>query len=130
MTRAKATFATALLCAAASLGACNSTPAPPVTVTASRESPAPAPAAGILDGPIGQSLDEKSRATAIATQQDAVSSGTRKSWRGDRGAYGFVTPGAVNGECREYTHKVFINGRPREARGEACLDQGDWRIKS
>lgn len=142
MTRAKATLAITLL--SASLGACNSpapapttlaapakTPAAPaMTLAAPAESTPQPPAAGVLDGPIGQSLDERDRNAAIGAQQEAVSSGMRKSWRGSRGSYGFVTPGPENGDCREYTHKIFINGRPREARGQACRDNGAWRIKN
>jgi surface antigen len=135
MTRAKATLAITLL--SASLGACSSpAPAPTTlaapakTLAAPAESTPPPPAAGVLDGQIGQSLDERDRNAAIGAQQEAVSSGTRKSWRGSRGAYGFVTPGPENGDCREYTHKIFMNGRPREARGQACRDNGAWRIKN
>ncbi len=89
--------------------------------------PAP-PAPGVLGGPIGQALDERTALTAIAAQQEAVASGTRKSWRGDAGAYGFVTPGAENGSCRDYTHEIFINGRPQEAKGQACRQDGEWRV--
>jgi surface antigen len=88
------------------------------------------PAPGVLDGPIGLTLGEKDRAAAIAAQQDAVASGLRRSWRGERGVYGFIAPGVENGECRGYAHKIFIAGRPKEARGEACRENGAWRVKS
>jgi surface antigen len=125
--RAKATVAMSLLGATLGVAACNSIPEPPHAPTAPVVAPPP-PAPGVIGGVIGQSLDEKDRATAIAAQQEAVASGARKSWRGDHGAYGFVTPGAENGACRDYTHKIFINGRPQEAKGQACRQNGEWRV--
>lgn len=130
-TRAKATLAMSLLCAASGLSACNSTPEPAHVVVATPVvTTPPPPAPGVIGGAIGQSLGEKDRATAIAAQQEAVSTGARKSWRGDKGAYGFVTPGSENGACRDYTHKIFINGRPQEAKGQACRENGEWRVTS
>ena len=126
MMRAKATLAMTLLCAAFGLAACQSTPTPVAANAPAVEAPAP----GVIGGPLGQSLNEKDRATAIAAQQDAVASGARKSWRGDHAVYGFVTPSAEYGACREYTHKIFINGRPQEAKGQACRQNGGWRLTS
>lgn len=128
--RAKSTLAIALI--AASLAACTSTPAPIATTTAAVAAPpaSAAPAAGVLSGAIGQSLSEKDRETAAAAQQEAVASGARRSWRGERGVYGFIAPGPENGACRDYTHKIFVNGRPQEAKGQACRENGEWRITS
>lgn len=130
--QAKATMATGVLCAALNIAACNTVSAP--TVTASPAAPIVAapepPSPGVVGAAIGQTLDEKDRATAIATQQEAVSSGARKSWRGEHGAYGFVVPGPDAGACRDYTHKIFINGRPQEAKGQACRQNGEWRVTS
>ena len=128
MKHARATLMTSFLCAAAGLGGCSTTAAPTPEIVDAPVAPPP-PMPGVLDGPIGQRLSEKDRTAAIAAQHDAVSSGTRKTWRGDRGAYGFVTLGPVNGECREYTHRIFFNGRPAEAKGEACREHGEWRVK-
>jgi surface antigen len=129
--RAKATMAISLLCAACGLSACSSTPEKPAAVvTAPVPAVPPPPAPGVVGGAIGQSLGEKDRAAAIAAQQDAVSSGARKSWRGEKGAYGFVTPGPESGSCRDYSHKIFINGRPQEAKGQACRENGEWRVTS
>lgn len=129
-TRAKARLALTLLCAAGVEG-CSSTSEPPRAASSAPVVAAPPPPApGAVGGAIGQSLDEKDRAAAIAAQQEAVSSGARKSWRGARGSYGFVTPGPENGPCRDYTHKVFINGRPQEAKGQACRENGEWRVTS
>lgn len=118
---------TILACMALSASACSSTSEPP---TAATIAVAPPPAPGVVAGPIGQSLDEKDRATAIAAQQDAVASGARKSWRGAHGAYGLIMPGPETGSCREYAHKIFINGRPQEAKGQACRENGEWRVTS
>ncbi len=112
------------------LAGCNSVSAPPPVET----TPAPAvvipPAPGVIGSAIGQSLDEADRSSAITAQQDAITSGARKSWRGVRGAYGFITPGPESGGCRDYTHRIFINGRPQEARGRACQESGVWRVTS
>ena len=117
---------------AALLSACTSTgaPPPPVETTTPTPTVAAQPAPGVIGAAIGQSLDETDSAVATAAQQEAVASGSRKSWRGAHGAYGFITPGPESGGCRDYTHRIFINGRPQEARGRACQENGDWRITS
>lgn len=128
---AKAIMATSLLCATLGVAACSSTAEHPTTPAAAPVvSAPPPPAAGVVGGPIGQSLDDKDRAAAIAAQQEAVASGARKSWRGAHGAYGFIAPGPESGDCRDYTHKIFINGRPQEAKGQACRQNGEWRVTS
>ncbi len=113
------------------LAGCASTQSPPIGTAAP---PAPAvdsvpepPAPGVVGVSIGQTLDESDRRVAIAVQQEAFASGARKSWRGAKGAYGFIIPGPETGTCRAYTHKIFINGRPQEGKGEACLKDGVWR---
>lgn len=138
--RAKALMAICLLGVTLGVAGCNSTPDPANLALAAPGTSAPAPVAapappsppapGVIGAAVGQALDEKDRTIAIAAQQEAVASGTRKSWRGAHGAYGFVTPGAENGSCRDYTHRVFINGRPQEAKGQACRQDGQWRVTS
>ncbi len=121
-------FAVGIAVAVSALAGCNSAPPPAV--------PAPQPAApeppqpGVIGALVGRELDEKDRETAIAAQQEAVSSGARKSWKGGHGAYGFITPGPETGGCRDYTHRVFINGRPQEAKGRACRKDDGWRVTS
>jgi len=88
------------------------------------------PAPGVVGAAIGQSLDEKDKTAAIAAQQAAFASGARKTWRGAHGAYGFVIPAAESGGCRDYTHKIYIDGRPQEAKGHACRKGEDWRADS
>ena len=105
------------------LAGCASNPTPPI-----ERAPEP-PAPGVVGSSVGQTLDEKDRIVAITAQQDALASGVRKSWRSASGAYGFILPDAETGACRAYTHKIFIKGRPQEARGEACLKEGVWQAK-
>lgn len=128
--RARATVTISLLAIAAGLAGCNTVPEPPSVAAPAVAAVPPPPQPGVIGAAIGQALGEKDRATAIAAQRDAVASGQRKSWRGEKGAYGFVTPGAETGACRDYTHKIFINGRPQEAKGQACRENGEWRVTS
>jgi len=107
------------------LAACQSSPPPALDQHA--EAPPP-PAPGVVGNMIGQTLDETDRTRAIAAQQEAVATGLRKSWRGAHGVYGFIVPAAEANGCRDYTHKIFINGRPQEAKGQACLEKETWRI--
>jgi len=121
--------AAGIFCVALAVSGCNSTaPSATVAVVAASEPPAP----GVIGAAIGRELDAADRATAVAAQQEAVASGQRKSWRGAHGAYGFVEPGpeAAIGGCRDYTHKIFIDGRPQQAKGQACKKDGGWRVTS
>lgn len=118
-------------CAALAVSGCNSTQnsLPTAAVAAAPEPPAP----GVVGVTIGRELAAADRATAVAAQQEAVASGARKSWRGTHGAYGFIDPGpeAALGGCRDYTHKIFIEGRPQQAKGQACKKpDGGWRVTS
>jgi surface antigen len=104
--------------------------------TSSRVAGAVAGAAvgGMLGSAIGQSLDEEDRQRAYAAQMQAIQygePGAPVSWRGDSGRYGTVVPGPAyqaNGStCREYSHTIYIDGRPRSARGTACRNpDGTW----
>jgi surface antigen len=90
---------------------------------------------GMLGGAIGQSLDEADRERAYFAQEDAFTTGRRTEWRGDRGAYGYVEPGRAfesrDGYCREYSHTIYIGGRPQQGYGTACREpDGSWRIVS
>ena len=59
--------------------------------------------------------------------------GVGTPWRNpDSHHYGMVVPGRVyqNGgyNCRDYTHTVYIDGRPETMRGRACRNgDGSWR---
>jgi surface antigen len=131
MWRSKRFFASAArlsgLCI--TLAGCGSSSAP---VAGAPPAAPEAPAPGVIGSAIGRDLDEKDKAVAAAAQEEAVNSGQRRSWKGAHGAYGFITPGPedVASGCRDYAHKIFINGRPQEAKGQACKKGERWRATS
>ena len=87
---------------------------------------------GLTGNAIGRDLDEQDRIAAMEAQDIAFETGRRRPWRGQR-AYGYIDPGAefddTRGHCRTYTHRIYIDGRPRAAEGVACRGpDGAWRI--
>ena len=91
---------------------------------------------GIIGSEIGRSLDEADRRAASHAEYTALESGQSgvgTPWRNpDSGHYGMVVPGRPyqNGgyNCRDYTHTVYIDGRPETLRGRACRNgDGTWR---
>ncbi len=102
-----------------------SAPPPPAAMA-----PPPPPYAGLASRTLGASLDEADRTAANNAELAALASGDRKTWRGDDGTYGYVAPGAANGDCRDFTHTVYINGRPQVAKGTACRANGGWKLNS
>jgi surface antigen len=111
--------------------------APPTMVAA------PAPAAvpaiptgaalgGILGGPLGASLASDDREAAWAAQIAALDTGQRRSWRGSRGVFGFVEPGAETGDgCRAYVQTIYLAGRSNRGRGVGCKQpDGAWKMTS
>ncbi len=77
------------------------------------------------------------------TYYDAFSDGDEGQeyeWRNPHtNNYGYVTPGeyyddgyeSYSGPCREFSQRVFIDGRPETAYGVACRQSdGTWRIVS
>ena len=92
-------------------------------------------AGAIIGGAIGASMDEEDRRMAYAAEMQALESGAPGAavgWRSQRTAYyGSVVPGPYyesgGRRCRQFTHTVFINGRPETARGTACrAPDGRW----
>ena len=90
---------------------------------------------GLVGGAIGNALDEEDRRRAYEAELRALEAegpGAPVSWRGERGAYGTIVAGPPYPyqsyqRCREYTHTVYINGRPQTARGIACRNpDGTW----
>ena len=133
MFRLKPIFAAALM--AAGLAGCMSTAPSEVSLPVQVPVPAPPVASGAIAGALGKSLDDKDRLAASDAQLAAVDSGQKRTWRGAKGAYGFVEPGVestrAEGSCREYTHKVYIGGRPQSGQGLACrTPEKGWRIVS
>lgn len=98
-----------------------------------------AAAGGLLGSAIGASLDERDRQVAYAAEMQALETGQPGApvgWRSDHTPYyGTIVPGpyyvASGRRCREYTHTVYINGRPEAARGTACRNpDGTWTAMS
>ena len=86
---------------------------------------------GLASGSLGDSLGAASRTAANNAEAAALSSGDRKTWRGDDGAYGYVAPGAAAGDCRKISHTIYINGRPKVGEGTACrAPDGGWKLNS
>jgi surface antigen len=94
-----------------------------------------AAAGGLLGSAIGASLDEQDRQRAYAAEMQALESGAPGApvgWRSDHTAYyGTIVPGPYYQRgglrCREYSHTIYINGRPELARGTACRNpDGTW----
>jgi surface antigen len=90
---------------------------------------------GLIGNRIGAALDDDDRQRAYAAQIEALERGAPGApvgWRNqDSGRYGTVVPGpaydARGMRCREYTHTIYIDGRPQTARGTACRNpDGTW----
>jgi surface antigen len=91
---------------------------------------------GIVGSEIGKSLDDNDRRQAAAAELAALErgqSGVAQPWRNpDSGHYGMVVPGKpykrAAQDCRDYTHTIYIDGRPQTMRGTACRNpDGTWR---
>ncbi len=90
---------------------------------------------GLIGNRIGQSLDARDRRMAYAAENQALRDGPPGApvgWRNPQsGHYGTVVPGPsydrAGDICREFTHTIYINGRPESARGTACRNpDGTW----
>ena len=82
---------------------------------------------GIIGGAIGADLDAQEQRLAARAEFQALDTGRPMSWRGERReVYGEVIPGPSFREgrqyCREYTHTIYIGGRPQEGYGTACRE--------
>jgi surface antigen len=91
---------------------------------------------GMLGNRIGAAMDDEDKRRAYAAQVqalDAGPSGAPVAWRNpDSGRYGSVVPGPAYQKeglnCRQYTHTIYIDGRPQTARGAACRNpDGSWQ---
>jgi surface antigen len=90
---------------------------------------------GIVGNEIGRKLDDRDRQLAREAEYDAWERGDPGRpvrWRNpDNGRYGEVVPerryrrGAQ--DCRDFVHKVYMDGRPQTMRGTACRNpDGTW----
>jgi surface antigen len=90
---------------------------------------------GLIGNRIGAALDDEDRTRAYQAQMRALESGASGApvgWRNeDSGRHGTVVPGPAYQRnamtCRQYTHTVYIDGRPQVTRGTACrASDGRW----
>ena len=91
---------------------------------------------GLIGNSIGAAMDDEDKRRAYAAQVQALESGPSGApvaWRNpDSGRYGSVVPGPAyqeqGAQCRQYTHTIYIDGRPQTARGAACRNpDGTWQ---
>jgi surface antigen len=91
---------------------------------------------GIVGSEIGRSMDKQDRILAQQAEYDAFERGPPGRpvhWRNpDNGRYGDVVvietaPRGGYYRCRDYTHTIYIDGRPQTMRGTACRNpDGTW----
>ncbi|MDX2308455.1 MAG: RT0821/Lpp0805 family surface protein [Hyphomicrobium sp.] len=90
---------------------------------------------GIVGSEIGKSMDQQDKMLAQQAEFDALErgqSGVARQWRNpDNGRYGEVVPSRPykrNGnDCRDYSHKIYVDGRPQTLTGTACRNpDGTW----
>jgi surface antigen len=98
-----------------------------------------AAAGGLLGSAIGASMDEQDRQAAYAAEMQALEGGAPGApvgWRSDHSDfYGTIVPGPAYQRgglrCREYSHTIYVRGRPEIARGTACRNpDGSWTAVS
>lgn len=84
--------------------------------------------------PPSGALDAAEQKRADATVLEAAAAGSPRRWNTDRpGYYGYVEPGPAvavgDGQCREFTHTIFIDGRAKKEFGRACKGgTGNWAL--
>ena len=93
-------------------------------------------AGGIVGNEVGRSMDERDRQRAMQAEYRAFNSPQpyeRYAWENpNTGRRGEVVPGPMYRrgpeDCRDYTHTIYIDGRPQAVRGVACRNpDGTWR---
>lgn len=94
---------------------------------------------GVLGHDIGRKLDQRDRMLAEEAEIDAFErgpSGQPRRWRNpNNNRYGEVIPAPPyqrgGRDCRDYTHTIYIDGRPQAMRGTACRNRdGTWSALS
>lgn len=90
---------------------------------------------GIVGSEVGRSMDQQDRMMAQQAEFDALErgqSGVARQWKNpDNGRYGEVVPSRPYkrnaADCRDYTHKIYMEGQPQVMRGTACRNgDGSW----
>ena len=93
-------------------------------------------AGGFISGNLGQGLSEADRRRAYDAEVSALETGSPGypvGWTGEGGARGTVIAGPAYRRggfqnCRDYSHTIYVAGRPQIARGMACrADDGRWQ---
>lgn len=91
---------------------------------------------GIVGSQIGKGMDDRDRQLAQEAEYDALErgpSGVSRQWRNsDNGRYGDIVPSKPYrrgvADCRDYTHTIYMDGRPQQMRGTACRNSdGSWQ---
>lgn len=91
---------------------------------------------GVIGSEVGRKLDQRDRELAQEAEFDALergNSGVGRQWRNpDNGRYGEIVPSKPykrgGNDCRDYTHTIYIDGRPQQMRGTACRNpDGTWQ---
>ena len=91
---------------------------------------------GLVGSEIGRGLDQRDRQLAQEAEIDALErgqSGVSRKWTNpDNGRYGDVVPSKPYkrgaNDCRDFTHTVYIDGKPQQMRGTACRNpDGSWK---
>ncbi len=83
---------------------------------------------GLIGNRIGAAMDDDDKRLAYEAQMRALDegqSGAPVAWRNpDSGRHGTIVPGPAyqqgSATCRQYTHTIYIDGKPQTARGTAC----------
>jgi surface antigen len=92
-------------------------------------------AGGLIGNSIGQKLDQRDRVLAQDAEFDALERGEsnrpRRWTNPENGRYGDFVPTApyqrAGLDCRDYTHTIYVDGRPETMRGTACRNRdGTW----
>lgn len=90
---------------------------------------------GLIGNRIGAAMDDEDKRRAYYAQVEALEtgpSGAPVAWENpDSGRRGTIVPGPAydrrGTKCRDYTHTIYIDGRPQIARGAACRNpDGTW----
>jgi surface antigen len=90
---------------------------------------------GLVGNRIGAAMDDEDKRRAYEAQVAALeggAAGAPMAWENpDSGRRGTIVPGPQydrrGARCRDYTHTIYIDGRPQVARGAACRNpDGSW----
>lgn len=128
----------ALSAVALTLAACAADSGPQHTGSTAYAAPAESKvaSAGVLGNGLGANLDERERQRAFAAEMQALEQGEPGEpvgWKGTAaGRFGTVVPGAYyetrGVRCRDYSHTIYVGGRPETARATACRNpDGTWK---